>query len=334
LLEHGGALNRAVQQYGRPVEAWLDLSTGINAEAWPVPAVPAGCWQRLPEEDDGLLAAARAYYGCQSLLPVAGSQAAIQLLPRLRLPARVGVFEPAYAEHAHACQVAGHELITLDPNAPRIDDCEVVIVVQPNNPTGHTWPRQTLLDWQRRLARRGGWLVVDEAFIDATPEASLLPLAPLEGLVVLRSLGKFFGLAGLRVGFVCAWPELLSRIECALGPWGIAHPARWVATRALGDRAWQARMRRALQARSQRLSGLLLAYGLSPSGGTALFQWVETAQARPWQTALARQGVLVRAFDTPPSLRFGVPATEAQWQQLHSALESVQGELKGADDAA
>ncbi|MBD3669563.1 MAG: threonine-phosphate decarboxylase [Gammaproteobacteria bacterium] len=324
MLEHGGGLNHAAARYGIPLEHWLDLSTGINADGWPVPAPPESCWQRLPEEDDGLLEAAQGYYGSDALLAVAGSQAAIQLLPKLRTRCRVGLFAPAYAEHAHAWQVQGHDVTVLNEDAPDIDACDVVVVINPNNPSGRLWPPQVLQDWQERLALRDGWLVVDEAFMDATPTHSVIRRGPAsEGLVVLRSLGKFFGLAGLRVGFVHAWPSLLLALREVLGPWSIAHPSRWVATRALQDQDWQEAMRSRLQQRASRLASLLSEYGFEPAGGTALFQWVRSSRARALQDALACQAVWVRGFDEPSSLRFGLPVTAPQWLQLERALQAA-----------
>ena len=211
MLEHGGGLRVAAEQYGIPLSDWLDLSTGINPQGWPVTPVPGTVWQRLPEADDGLEAAAAAYYGAESLLPVAGSQAAIQALPRLRALGRIGVLSPSYAEHAHAWRRAGHqvELLSADRLDTAIAQLDTLVLAHPNNPTGVRFPVDALLDWRARLAARGGWLVVDEAFMDATPEDSLAGQTGLPGLIVLRSLGKFFGLAGARVGFALAEPALL-----------------------------------------------------------------------------------------------------------------------------
>ena len=205
-LAHGGRLNRAAATYGIAVDQWLDLSTGINPRSWPVPHIPEAVWQRLPEADDGLDAIARdwarapAAAGCVAL---PGSQAAIQLLPRLRAPGRVGVPSPGYAEHAHWWRAAGHEVVALAHDAVDevLDTLDALVWIQPNNPTGLCLPRSMLRDWRERLAARGGWLVLDEAFADPTPEASLVADTGTEGLIVLRSIGKFFGLAGLRGGF-------------------------------------------------------------------------------------------------------------------------------------
>lgn len=325
MLEHGGRIRQAAQRYGIPPADWLDLSTGINPVGWPVPAAPGACWRNLPEDGDGLEQAARDYYGCIDLLVTAGSQAAIQALPRLRPPCRVGLLAPSYAEHALAWTQGGHEVATFAPDEidAALDHLDVLLLVNPNNPTGNYFTAATLHVWQQRLAARGGWLVVDEAFMDATPQHSLAARTGIEGLVVLRSLGKFFGLAGARVGFVLAWPALLVRLAEALGPWTLANPSRWVAQQALQDVSWQldAQQRQALG--SQRLAGLLAHYELAPSGGTALFQWLESGRAAAIQDALAQQGIWVRRFDAPASLRFGLPGTEADWQRLETALREL-----------
>lgn len=322
LIEHGGRLNAAAARYGMALSDWLDLSTGINPNGWPVPALPAHAWNRLPEPDDELIAAAQAYYCAPHIFPVAGSQAAIQVLPRLRERGRVGVIAPGYNEHAHAWRRAGHDVapIAHDQIAAAVDALDVVVLIHPNNPTGQTFSRAQLLQWHAQLAAKNGWLIVDEAFMDATPEHSIAEFCTRPGLIVLRSLGKFFGLAGARVGFVCAVPELLQAIDAQLGPWTVCGPARLAATRALQDTTWQATTREDLLRDAQRLSQLLTIHGLQPSGGTALFHWAETPRAAHVHEALARQGVLTRGFADPASVRFGLPANEAQWQRLESAL--------------
>ena len=322
MLEHGGRLRQAARRHGIALEDWIDLSTGINPYGWPVPTIPESAWARLPEEEDGLIAAAKAFYRAPALLPVAGSQAAIQMLPRLRRPARIAMLSPAYAEHEHAWRSAGHSVQPLgaDELAEGVEEAEVVVLVNPNNPTGHRFGVEQLLDWHRRLAARGGWLVVDEAFMDVTPDQSLAPHCHRSGLVVLRSLGKFFGLAGARVGFVLAWPDLLESLRERLGPWTVAGPSRYVAQAALADRAWHARMRQELPRQAGRLAELLSRHGLPPGGGTALFQSVVTAGAEAYHQRLARQGIFTRLFGDQSRLRFGLPADETQWRRLEAAL--------------
>ncbi|WP_137820849.1 threonine-phosphate decarboxylase CobD [Pseudomonas sp. D(2018)] len=322
MLEHGGRLRAAAQRCGIAEADWLDLSTGIAPYGWELPAIPAAAWARLPELDDGLEHAARRYYGCESLLPVAGSQAAIQALPRLRERSRVGVISPCYAEHAHAWRREGHELEALDADTAEreLERFDVLLVVNPNNPTGERLAPHTLLAWRARLAERGGWLLVDEAFMDCTPELSLARHCPLPGLLVLRSFGKFFGLAGIRLGFVLAEPQLLDRLAEWLGPWTVSGPARALAKALLQDKAGQARQRQSLLRDGQRLVALLNDCGLPPSGGTALFQRLVREDATALHEFLAARGILTRLFSVPASLRFGLPPDEAGWERLRRAL--------------
>jgi cobalamin biosynthesis protein CobC len=322
MLEHGGRLRSAARRYGIALDRWLDLSTGINPVSWHGAEVPQAAWARLPEDDDGLLEAAADYYGTADVLPVAGSQAAILHLPRLRAPCRVGVLAPGYSEHAQRWRETGHDVVPLTAAqcASAADSVDVLVLINPNNPTGHRFPRRQLLQWHARIAARGGWLVVDEAFADTDPAESLAGLTDREGLIVLRSLGKFFGLAGARVGFVLAAAPLRYALDEVLGPWTVAGPARFVARGALDDRSWQAAMRAQLTAHSARLSALLGRHGLAPAGGCGLFQWVPTEAAAAVHESLARRGILTRLFATPRSLRFGLPGREPDWQRLESAL--------------
>ncbi len=322
MFEHGGTVLAAARRYGIAPEEWLDLSTGVNPRGWPVPELPPEVWRALPQGEDGLAEVAAEYYASPLPLPVAGSQAATQALPALRPPCRVGIPALSYGEHARAWARHGHRVTLLAPEGlvQAAEGCEVLVVCNPDNPSGRRIPAAVLLDWRTRMARRGGWLVVDEAFADADPGDSLARRAGLPGLVVLRSLGKFFGLAGVRVGFILAWPELLLRLEELLGPWSVSGPGRRVAAAALGDRDWQADARVRLRHDSQRLAALLARHGLASAGATELFQWVVTGQAAALHESLARQAILTRFFARPASLRFGLPGEEADWQRLERAL--------------
>lgn len=322
MLEHGGRLRRAALQYGIALTDWLDLSTGVAPYGLPLPAIPEQAWARLPEQDDGLEAAACAYYGVDHLLPVAGSQAAIQCLPRLRREARVGIVSPAYAEHAAAWQREGHRVLEISEASVNraLDRLDVLLLVNPNNPTGRRFSPQQLFAWHARLAERGGWLIVDEAFIDCTPEQSLAAHSHLPGLIILRSFGKFFGMAGARLGFVLAEPTLLSELEELLGPWTISGPTRWLGAGLLEDRIGQQALQQRLTGDGQRLAELLCEHGLPPTGGCALFQWIASEHAALLHEFLACNGILTRLFEQPPSIRFGLPADEEGWQRLARAL--------------
>ncbi len=324
MLEHGGNLSAAVAQYKIPLENWLDLSTGINPNHYPMPEIPAQLWHNLPNDEDRLTTIAAHYYGCQTLIATSGSQAALQTLPKLRSASRVAMLKPMYQEHAHAWQKCGHKVTSFSglDDADVINQADVVLLCNPNNPTGKQFAVQDLLHLHGELTKRGGWLIVDEAFMDATPEHSIAQHAHLPGLFVLRSLGKFFGLAGARVGFLLAEKTQLQQAKEVLGPWTITGASRFIAMEALQNNEWQYRTRITLAQQSNRLATLLSQYGLSPTAGTALFQYVTTDEARQLQDKLATRGIWVRQFTEQPALRFGLPG-DKHWQQLAHALQSL-----------
>lgn len=327
MLEHGGRLRAAAQQYGArlvPLADWLDLSTGINPNGYPVPPLDAACWQRLPEDDDGLDEAAAAYYGNDRVLALPGSQAAIQILPALFSPVAVACLTPIYEEHPHAWARAGHKVRRLQNATLQRALAAVtpnILLCNPNNPTADTLPRSALLDAAAQLRRRGGWLIVDEAFGDADPDNCVAALAGSEqapNLIVLRSLGKFFGLAGARVGFIFGTPEKLDRLREALGPWPLSGPARAVARYALADTAWQTQARRDLSAAAQRLATLLAPLG--EVRANALFVTVAAPNVAALFEHFARRAILLRCFETHGLLRVGLPGNDAAWQHLAQAV--------------
>lgn len=336
--EHGGGLNAAVKRWRIPHAQWLDLSTGINPVSWPVPTIPVQLWQRLPEADDGLSEIIRRGYAAPASAdcePVAGSQAAIMALPRLRPACRVGIPVIGYQEHAYHWRQAGHSMVsitaeqtqvTVDNDEGWLDKLDVLVWINPNNPTGELIPAATLLRWHARLQQRGGWLIVDEAFIDATPQLSLSGQAGLPGLVILRSLGKFYGLAGVRAGAVLGDANIVQPLRRLLGPWSLSGPARYVMAQALQDQGWQAQTRARLQRDSQRLANILQSAGLTQLGGTALFQSAKVDTAVQLAEQLATQGILVRSFTQPDMLRFGLAADESQWHRLQTALLAALGD--------
>lgn len=324
--DHGGGLARAEARFGRPKERWLDLSTGINP--WPirVPAPSPDAWTRLPDRDalDGLLAAAGRYFGAEPAAVVAapGSQALIQAVPRLMPRGRAAILGLTYAEHARCWSLAGHDVAvceTLDEAA----DAACVIVTNPNNPDGRQVDPDRLLALSERQAARGGLLVVDEAFADVAPTISVASAAGRPGLCVLRSFGKFFGLAGLRLGFALGPPGLVSALEDHLGPWAVAGPALEVGATALTDSDWIGETRSRLASAARDLDGLLGAHGLENVGGTDLYRLTRTAHAAALFEHLGRAGILVRPFEPRPDwLRFGLPPDAAGVARLRDALGS------------
>lgn len=327
--EHGGNIAEAARQWGMPAESWLDLSTGISPFPCPVPPLTPAIWQRLPHRGDALLDAASAYYDTPEIIAVPGSQAAIQLLPKiLRTDSAVGavaIVSPTFAEHPFAWRAAGAQIIAIEPDqaADAADRVDTLLLCNPNNPTGHHWLTNELMALHAKLSARGCWLIVDEAFVDATPELSIAAHAGKPGLVILRSVGKYFGLAGARVGFVLAPAQVRERLRREIGPWAISGPSEAVATDALANTKFQRVARTRLRESSQRLKRVLQAQGYAVSGLTHYFAWVRHANARDIQTHFAREGILIRVFDDPPSFRLGLPGTAAEWRRFLKVLKHV-----------
>ncbi|WP_372740251.1 threonine-phosphate decarboxylase CobD [Neptunomonas sp.] len=342
---HGGRLHQAAEQFAIPMDHWIDLSTGINPHSYPLPAVPESVWQKLPDDGDNLLRIAAAYYGSAHLLALAGSQVAIEHLPTLRNTisqiSRVGILSPAYAEYACQWKRQGHqvEALTADEIEARLPHLDVVVVIRPNNPTAEFLPKSRLNRWLKVLRKHNGWLIVDEAFIDAMPAnkaISMITQDPLSNLIVLRSVGKFFGLAGIRLGFVWTQPALLEGLSAMLGTWSVSGIARWAGAISLQDYAWQSQMRQRLFAEGLRLTELitqclteLLTQPLQQPAfvclSTPLFCTVDLSESHKGLAAdiyqqLARQGILIRYFEQHEALRVGLPANEIAWQRLESAL--------------
>src|SRR6202171_1993821 len=270
---HGGRIEIGGGAYPAGTQPWIDRRPGKNRVAWPVPKIPLARYQRLPlaREMAQMTAAAADAYGLPAnaaIVPVSGSELAIRLLPRMIGAGRVGILTPTYGSHAAAWRDVGaevHELVALpDPN---IHDLQTLIVVNPNNPDGRAIARADLAAFAQAWTTAGRWLIVDEAFADVRPDVSVLAMAELPvGVVVLRSLGKFFGLAGLRVGFVVVREPDASAWHRLLGDWPVSGPACEIATLALRDAAWIAGTRARLAAERKRLDGIVGRAGLKLLG--------------------------------------------------------------------
>ncbi|MCP3407048.1 threonine-phosphate decarboxylase CobD [Bradyrhizobium sp. CCGB01] len=319
MREHGGNLDLAQQRFGGRAEDWIDLSTGINRLAYPVGEVSARAWSALPSraEIDALHQAARhAYRTSAPIVALGGAQAAIQLLPQLAPRGRASILAPTYNEYAGVLSAAGwdvQEVSELDAMA----GADLAIVVNPNNPDGRCLAPSDLL----ALLPRVGRLVVDESFADAVPQLSLASQADRQGLLILRSFGKFFGLAGLRLGFALGNAADVAKLAAASGPWPVSGAAIAIGSRALRDDAWAAATSARLARDCVRLDEMAREQGWALVGGTSLFRLYETRDALAAQEKLARGQIWSRVFARNPTwLRLGLPGSEAEWSRLAEVL--------------
>jgi cobalamin biosynthetic protein CobC len=326
LAYHGGNLGAARRAYPRALEPWIDLSTGVNPTPYPLPPLAPDLWARLPEPDRlaALEAVAARRYGAsaEKVVAAAGVQAIVQMLARLRPKPRVGVLGFTYGGHARAWRAAGARVATVDEIGD-LATFDIAIVVNPNNPDGRLASRDLLVALQGKIAARGGMLIVDEAFMDLDSRGqSLIPTLPASHTIVLRSFGKAYGLAGVRLGFAIASADLETPLRASLGPWPVSGPAMAIGSIALADDSWLEQTRLRLERDAGRLDRLLADSGFEPSGGTPLFRCARHENARAVFANLLRHGILTRPFaELSDRLRFGIPAGEEAWRRLETALQ-------------
>lgn len=323
---HGGGITAAAALFGGRTEDWLDLSTGLNPCPPDLPEVALRAWHRLPDRHLELDArqAARTFYRAGDVLPlpVPGTQSAIQMLPRLVASDRpVAILSPTYGEYGRVFEAEGRSVERI-AGLDAVDGRHgLVVAVNPNNPTGRVFRPEELLTLADHLSLSGGLLVVDEAFGDCAPEVSVAGgVTGHPNLIVFRSFGKFFGMAGIRLGFVVAVPEILEKMESWLGPWAVSGPALSVAASLLSGETES--IRQGIAARRAALGAVLADAGLHVGGGTDLFALVEDGKAAALHEHLCRAHILTRAFDYAPTwLRIGLPPGEASDSRLAQALK-------------
>lgn len=308
--DHGGTIDAACALYGGARADWLDLSTGINPRPYPPGGIPVASWTALPDRDAtaALERVARDFWRVPDgagVLAAPGASSLIARLPGLARPGRVHIPQPTYNEHAAAFAAEGWEV------TPEDDSPDARVVVHPDNPTGRLWGAE---------ACGAPLTVIDESFCDVAPERSLVAQAALPGVIVLKSFGKFWGLAGLRLGFAIARPETLARLAEMLGPWPVSGPALVIGARALGDRDWARETRVRLNEDAARLDAVLRRSGAEVVGGCALFRLARVEDAGAWQDRLAGHRILVRRFPWSADLvRLGLPDGDG-WARLEAAL--------------
>jgi cobalamin biosynthesis protein CobC len=328
-IEHGGRINAAQLLFPNAPLPWIDLSTGVNPRAYPIPEIAPQAWSRLP--DDGAVSsiedAARVRYNAPSQARVvagAGVQSFIQILPHIFPRRRVAILGFTYAEYALTWSASGSAIEIIDTIEQLDQDFDIGIIVNPNNPDGRLVEKDRIIDLAQRFARKNQLLIIDESFVDFYPQLSAVELSILDSVIVLRSFGKTYGLPGLRLGFaLCSkYNEILLRK--ALGPWAVSGPALAIGLKALSDLEWVNCA--AVQCRhdAERLDDLLKNTGFSSIGGTMLYRLVQHGEAQRIFDKLCAHGILVRRFPEKQDwLRFGLPDDSKAWVRLTAALEAA-----------
>ena len=328
---HGGRLGVARSLFPDVPQPWVDLSTGINPRPYPAARASRRARNRLPDPTElaRLEALAAAAFGVDDpsrVVATAGSECALRLLPRVVNLKSAVIVGPTYGSHADAWTRSGAltQTIGRDEMHSHAQRAVCLTIVNPNNPDGHIVARPLLLALHDSLRQHGGMLIVDEAFADVAPEISVASQAGADEaprLVVLRSFGKFFGLAGLRLGFVVAAEPIAAAIRGLVGEWPVSSDALAAGLAAYADLRWAERERATLQKAAQRLDELLARGGFEVTGGTSLFRLARASDARDRFARLLAAGILVRPFDFDPHLlRIGLPRGREQWRRLAAAL--------------
>lgn len=329
MVEHGGNLDSAIARFGGQRSNWIDLSTGINPHAYDVPRVARHCWTDLPDEGASLAlqsVAAAAYLTKLRCLPLAGAQQAIQLYPRCKSVGLARILEPTYNEHRLQLHALGWQVEGAS-SLSALAGASIAVVVNPNNPDGRYHSASDLLS----LSKSVDLLVVDESFADPCPELSLCPHVTPEhdNILILRSFGKFYGLAGLRLGFAIGSETLLAPLEKLAGSWPVSGPALAIGAQALADNDWAEAMRVRLLRDADRLDGAAQRAGWRLHGGTSLFRLYEVDGAKNWQERFGQHHIWCRRFSYAKNwLRLGLPPADG-WDRLEVALASIPLSGKG-----
>ncbi len=327
-IYHGGRLDLAVGEYGGNRSGWLDLSTGINPHAYPVTNLPDDVWIKLPDSkaEQDMLDAARRYFNVRDgsgIVAGNGTQALIELLPRALPLKKIAIVSPTYGEHAFAWKKAGADVVEMGQGETVPADCDGLLIVNPNNPDGHLYEVERLVEYAAEMAKRGGYLIVDEAFCDSFPRASIVSQIE-ENMLVYRSFGKFFGLAGLRLGLLIARKEITGKLIEMLGPWSVSGPALEIGKRAFKDHQWTHDMRLRLQEQSAKQAKMLQGCGLEIAGINPLFIYTAHPRSNEIYHFLAKRHILVRPFPAMKErLRFGLCADSGELERLEDALRDI-----------
>lgn len=326
-IAHGGRLDAARKRFPQALQPWIDLSTGVNPHAYPLPPLPSSAFTQLPDDDafSACEGAARHAYGVAPAIDIvigAGAQHFIQMLPRVFPARRVAVLGYTYAEHAACWAASGAKVETVEA-LEALADADAGVIVNPNNPDGRLVSPRDIASIAARMAKHGAMLVVDESFMDFTPTQSVASLS-LDNVIVLRSFGKAYGLPGLRLGFALCAPRRAAMLRAALGPWAVSGPALTAGAKALADTVWRDEAVARCAQDAERLNAMLVKAAFEIVGGTSLYRLAAHDGARRHFACLVEHGVLTRNFpERPEWLRIGLPSDADAWSRLAQALEAA-----------
>ena len=322
LALHGGNPWALLEPSAADPSGILDFSVDVNPMGPPpslerllAEAAPRAAWYPEPTYREFREAAGRAEgVDPESVLPGNGTADLIHLLSRWKAGGRTGVFVPTFTEYeraaaADAGSVTPWVAAEADGFAPRIQeetDAELVFLCNPNNPTGVLLEKERLLGFVEQVERRGGTVVVDEAYMEFVEDGRRYSLAPMaersRGLVVLRSLTKCFAIPGLRVGYGVGPAAIVRRLREIQPPWALNGPAAFVAARLLAQESLSPSVRRLLGEWRSALTGELERLPwlkVFPSSANFLLCRLldPGLSARALAERLAERGILIRVCD-------------------------------------
>ena len=309
---HGGNVYRAARELGLNGSGVLDFSASINPLGMPPAARHAikawvGDVLHYPDtQSTRLKEAISECYGLDpaGVIPGNGSTELIYLIPRALQPKKVVIASPTFSEYERACRLSGAKVehfpllpkeFLPEPDAfmRAMKNADMAFFCNPGNPSGAVLPRQGVLTLASLAKKNNCVLVVDEAFMDFCPEHSVLGEQG-DHLVVLRSLTKFYALAGLRVGFSHMPKMLMSRIMRYKEPWSVNVLAERAALAVLAETGFVRRSRDYVRRERGLLETKLEALGFVVFPSEANYLLIETSKAVQLVKGLYKRGILVR----------------------------------------
>ena len=317
-IQHGGDIDLAIKKYGGEREDWIDLSTGINGASYPWQESINVELRNLPSNKILMQlekAAARAYKiaECTETAAVSGAQQIINLLPLcLKSCNSVAILGPTYNEYEKAFKRSGTKTKTVSETS-ELSLSDIAIIVNPNNPTGKVIADETLAG----LSKKVRILIIDESFKMFSSRRTL----NFSNIIQINSLGKFFGLAGVRLGFVSGPSDFIKEVKEMLGPWPVSSLAAEIGIVALNDKVWISEMEKILVTESNALHEACNSRNWELVGRTFLFHTYATSSCLEVEKQFAAHGIWVRTFDYSETwVRLGIPTSENAWTRVKQAL--------------